>query len=398
MPDAISFSDGSTISYTYGADGTKLRTVHKIGSTTTTKDYCGNIIYEDGVQKQLLTEEGYVSLSDSRYHYYMKDHQGNNRVVTDQNGNVEETNHYYPFGGVFACSNNVQAYKYNGKELDTKKGLNWYDYGAREYDAALGVFTSVDPLAEKYPGISPYAYCANNPIRYIDPTGMEFTESAWDYVNKLIAEVNSRQASNNAIIAEKQAKLDGGGLSARQERRLNRQIGRLEGQNSQLETVRGEVATLAASDQMYDIKSDNSMNTNGAIPGTGETRSGAAYNFNNGNFEIALGDGSLGMLSHELKHAYQFETGAFSSGYRREGVPFYDKTDELEAYSRGALFGGERINTLPSLYDNLQSGPMDATKLAPIILSNPAELQKMADRTKSAFRVNGVTYIMQGEK
>lgn len=162
--------------------------------------------------------------------------------------------------------------------------------------------------------------------------------------------------------------------------------------------VRGEIATLAASNQMYDIKEDNSMNINGAIPGTGETRSGEAFNFDNGNFEIALGDGSLGMLSHELKHAYQFETGAFSSGLRKDGVPFYDKTDEWEAYSRGALFGGEHINTLPSLYDNLQRGPMDATKLAPIILSNPAELQKIANRTKSAFRVNGVTYIMQGGK
>jgi hypothetical protein len=91
-------------------------------------------------------------------------------------------------------------------------------------------------------------------------------------------------------------------------------------------------------------------------------------------------------------------SGAFSSGYRSDGVPFYDKTDELEAYSRGSLFGGERIRTLPSLYDNLQNGPMDATKLAPIILSNPVELQKIADRTRSAFRVNGVTYIMQGGK
>ena len=72
------FSDGSTITYTYGADGTKLRTVHKIGSTTTTTDYCGNVIYENGVQKLLLTEEGYVTLSDGKYHYYLKDHQGNN--------------------------------------------------------------------------------------------------------------------------------------------------------------------------------------------------------------------------------------------------------------------------------------------------------------------------------
>ena len=176
LPNAVTFSDGSTITYIYSADGTKLRTVHKIGSVTTTTDYCGNVIYENNTAKLLLTGEGYISLSDKKYHYYLQDHQGNNRVVADKDGNVEETNHYYPFGGVFASSQNVQPYKYNGKELDTKKGLNWYDYGAREYDAVLGRFTTMDPMAEKYYAVSPYTYCVNNPIKIVDPTGM-LTES-----------------------------------------------------------------------------------------------------------------------------------------------------------------------------------------------------------------------------
>ena len=175
LPSTVSFSDGSTITYTYGADGTKLRTVHKIGSTTTTTDYCGNVIYENGTQKLLLTEEGYINLTGTQqYHYYLKDHQGNNRVVINQSGTVEETNHYYPFGGVFGTTGNTQPYKYNGKELDTKKGLNWYDYGARHYDAALGRFTTNDPLAEKYYSMSPYTYCADNPVKFIDPNGMEY--------------------------------------------------------------------------------------------------------------------------------------------------------------------------------------------------------------------------------
>ena len=136
LPQQVTFSDGSTITYSYAADGTKLRTVHVINGATTTKDYCGNVVYENGVQKLLLTEEGYVDLSVSTpaYYYYLKDHQGNNRVVIKEDGTVQETNHYYPFGGVFASTSNVQPYKYNGKELDTKKGLNWYDYGARHYD------------------------------------------------------------------------------------------------------------------------------------------------------------------------------------------------------------------------------------------------------------------------
>ena len=174
LPNAVTFSDGSTITYTYGADGTKLRTVHKIGSTTTTTDYCGNVIYENGVQKLPLTEEGYITLSDSKYHYYLKDHQGNNRVVISQSGTVEETSHYYPFGGVFASAGNVQPYKYNGKELDTKKGLNWYDYGARHYDAVLGRFITVDALYDKHFKVSPYVYCGNEPVGRIDPDGNDW--------------------------------------------------------------------------------------------------------------------------------------------------------------------------------------------------------------------------------
>ena len=174
MPRLIKFKDQSTITYTYAADGTKLRVEHKIGNSTTRTTYCSNVIYEDGTAKCLLTEEGYVSLDGREYHYYLKDHQGNNRVLVNKNGGVEEINHYYPFGGVFASEENVQPYKYNGKELDAKKGLNWYDYGVRQYDAALGIFTTVDPSSEKYYPTSPYVYCGGDPINRIDPTGADW--------------------------------------------------------------------------------------------------------------------------------------------------------------------------------------------------------------------------------
>ena len=186
MPQQVTFSDGSTITYSYAADGTKLRTVHTISGTTTQKDYCANVVYENGVQKMLLTEEGYVDLSASTlpYYYYLKDHQGNNRVVIKEDGEVKETNHYYPFGGVFASTGNVQPYKYNGKELDTKKGLNWYDYGARHYDALLGRWFVVDPLAEKDYLNSPYSYCGNNPVIRVDKNG-KIWDTIWDFGNLL---------------------------------------------------------------------------------------------------------------------------------------------------------------------------------------------------------------------
>ena len=175
LPTGVTFASGGFIQYGYTADGIKRRMMYKeadgSGNLVPTV-YCCNVVYENGVAKLLLTEEGYVTLSDKKYHYYLQDHQGNNRVVLSSSGAVEEANHYYPFGGVFASSGNVQPYKYNGKEYDGKKGLNLYDYGARMYDAALGRFMTVDPSAENYFNTSLYAYCGNNPINRIDLDGL----------------------------------------------------------------------------------------------------------------------------------------------------------------------------------------------------------------------------------
>ena len=114
------------------------------------------------------------------FHYYNQDHLGNNRSVVRENGYVQQITNYYPFGGVFSTneaaytkSPDAQPYKYNGKELDRTHGLDWYDYGARNYDAIVPMFTSIDPKCEKYYNISPYTYCLNNPIMFIDPDGKE---------------------------------------------------------------------------------------------------------------------------------------------------------------------------------------------------------------------------------
>ena len=108
-------------------------------------------------------------------HYYIRDYQGNNRVVVAPDGTVEQTNDYYAYGGPWgntSTNQGFQPFKYNGKELDRVHGLDWYDYGARRYDPAFAQFTQMDPLCEKYPHLSPYAYCAGNPVRYVDPDGM----------------------------------------------------------------------------------------------------------------------------------------------------------------------------------------------------------------------------------
>ena len=182
LPDTVRFGDGSTISYVYACDSTKVRAVHSIKGVTTVTDYRGHTVYENGVAGRILTDEGYLSLPDKKFHYYLKDHQGNNRVVIGEDGTVEEVNHYYPFGGMFAGTDSVQPYKYNGKEFDGSCGLDWYDYGARRYDAALGRFTTADPMAEKNFPWSPYLYCNGSPVLHVDKEG-KFLETAWDAFN-----------------------------------------------------------------------------------------------------------------------------------------------------------------------------------------------------------------------
>ena len=186
LPSRVMFANGNSISYLYDAAGRKLRTVHVLEGDSVTTDYCGNVVYENGVPQILLTEVGYVSLTDSKYHYYLKDHQGNNRVVVDEEGTVEEVNDYYAFGGLMSTSSrqSVQPYKYNGKELDRKGGLDWYDYGARMYDAALGRFMKTDRFSEKYVSLSPYQYGANNPVNNIDVNGDSITVLNYGYIRK----------------------------------------------------------------------------------------------------------------------------------------------------------------------------------------------------------------------
>ena len=111
-------------------------------------------------------------------YYYNKDHLGNIREVVNMGGTVEQVTNYYPFGAPYADPNavmgaTVQSYKYNGKELDRMHGLDTYDYGARQYDPILARWDRVDPLCEKYYGVSPYAYCGDDPVNKVDPNGMD---------------------------------------------------------------------------------------------------------------------------------------------------------------------------------------------------------------------------------
>ena len=178
LPANITYSSGKSAAYIYDANGQKLRTSYKASASATAvpTDYCGNMIYENGVLKQVLVDGGYVTVTGTPfYFYFLKDHLGSNRVVVTPAGTAMQVNHYYPFGGLFGESTGgtSQRIKYNGKEFDRTHGVDWYDYGARHMTPDAGRFTTIDPMAEKYYNISPYAYCANNPINAIDIKGKD---------------------------------------------------------------------------------------------------------------------------------------------------------------------------------------------------------------------------------
>ena len=205
-PNVLGNSDNN-VCYTYSADGTKLRSTYKKGNSQVLPykptpslniktngmvtpmvrllennyHYCSNLVYNNDRLSTILFDGGYASVDEGGgivMHFYVKDHLGSNRLVVDGNGNIEEVNHYYPFGALMGdrCGVSRNKYKYIGKELDTMYGWNMQDHEAGWYDPVGIVWRSMDKLCEKYYDTSPYASCLNNPCRYVDYDGMKVLE------------------------------------------------------------------------------------------------------------------------------------------------------------------------------------------------------------------------------
>jgi len=161
-----------TLLYTYDANGKKL--TKTLGSAKT--QYVDGIQYKDGTLQFILTEEGRILPNGSSYiyEYFLKDHLGNTRAVVDQSGAIKQIQDYYPFGMEMNqgnALNNSNLYKYNGKEKQAEFGLDQLDYGARFYDAEIGRWNVVDPMAEMFFSYAPYSYSFNNPTNFEDFDG-----------------------------------------------------------------------------------------------------------------------------------------------------------------------------------------------------------------------------------
>jgi len=131
-------------------------------------------------------------------YYYITDHLGSTRVITDNSGSVVERDDYYPFGGKHANSGyaqlTVNKQKFNGKELQTTGNTGFLDYGARMYDDVIGRWGVVDPMAEKKPWLSAYHFTSNNPINSIDIDGKD------DFELNNKGQINKRIENKNADI------------------------------------------------------------------------------------------------------------------------------------------------------------------------------------------------------
>ena len=195
LPSTVRMGSKDRINYTYRSDGVKMREqsthqytklVMKISSSGDTtyvqrnasdthfRARYGNYVKETGQPDKIYNEEGYIALhGDSvSYHFFERDYLGSVRAVFDLYGNLEQTNDYNVTGIPSSRHlGNADVHKHTGKEFQGFNGLAWYDNNARYYDPILARFTTQDPLAEKYPWLSPYNHCANNPLRYTDKDG-----------------------------------------------------------------------------------------------------------------------------------------------------------------------------------------------------------------------------------
>ena len=211
LPSCVSLSgsivDGELL--LYSASGAKLEAkdlfpVILPGNTDNRPrtDYVGNLIYDKTSLKKVLVPGGYVEVSGTSrlYRFFVSDHLGGNRLVTDASGSILQTNHYDPYGQSLPAGAAVDSgnpYKFSGKEYDTQ--ATSYDFGARYYTLSNPRWTTMDPLCEKYYSISPYAYCAGNPVNLVDPEGMKIFIKNYEYRNGSLYKDNGDIVDNKKI-------------------------------------------------------------------------------------------------------------------------------------------------------------------------------------------------------
>ena len=209
LPQTVTQTGTTLVTYTYTAAGEKLRSV---SGSDGSRDYIGGIEYHNNTIEYIETEEGRATPNGGLYHYSynLKDQLGNVRVTFDKSAatqamEVVQEDEYYSFGlRVNRQDNsNNNHYLYNGKEVQADL-LNQYDYGARFYDPVIARWNTIDPLAEKSRRFSSYNYVEDNPIRNIDPDGMMTEQEVQDMIRKKEMDDFANQESGTLSSSENQ--------------------------------------------------------------------------------------------------------------------------------------------------------------------------------------------------
>ena len=407
LPVKVQFSDGRMVTNVYNASGVLLRsTVYLTGTLSgkpvlTTKplssrDYIADRVFNKGKLEYSYFPGGYFD-GTGGVHYLHSDYQGSVVMVTDSVGRVEQHNTYYPYGEPHRLPSG-QPILYGGKEREAISGE--YNYDARRLYSAGLLMTTPDPAASATPGISPYVFCAANPIRNTDITGCEFTAGSLRFIESYTNEINSRIETANQEIMKQLIGLITGRLSDQKKKSAMKKIGKAHSTITTMQGILSEIDELKNSSQVYDISVDKRYNDvvnpktdNGR---TGYLRSGVNFNDENGIFEITLRSFNLGDLAHELMHAHQFEHGELSFSNRGGGIPFYDLYDERRAFARGEIFGQRRTYSIEKEY-NFQDVDASVKNSLPIQVQNsPQLLQGTANTLKAVFRWKGITYVGEG--
>lgn len=169
--------------YSYLSDGTKLSATDVAGDGL---HYLGSLVYRkqgDSLNLESASFDGgrFVATNTGlETHYHLSDHLGSVRAIVSGEGEVVERNDYYPFGMRWQDSGSQTSgnrYRYNGKEWQGFLNVPYSDHGARIYDPRFRLsWNGVDPKAEDYFPIGPYVFCANNPLKYVDPDGTDIWE------------------------------------------------------------------------------------------------------------------------------------------------------------------------------------------------------------------------------
>ncbi len=195
LADNITSSGVMRASYTYLSDGTKLSVTDANG---TGYDYLGSLTYSKSGNLRTLESTDFSrgrivkSGNSTTPYYYIADHLGSTRVILDNSQNVLWRSDYYPYGTLHNSGNSYpitipNRYTFSGKEEQTTGTLALLDFGARLYDRTLCRWMTQDPLSSKYPGISQYVYCINNPVRFIDLDGMDpiYAKNFWGKIRQI---------------------------------------------------------------------------------------------------------------------------------------------------------------------------------------------------------------------